>query len=305
MDRVVIVTKPTRLEELVDEHMNEGVAAFVLDSHGQSIAPYQEEDLRYRRALDTVRQQIPNDLMTATLPRNEIPQFLFRETDLVIPCGPDGLFVNVAQYVDRQLVLGVNPDPATVTGALMTFAPYQVRNVIERIRKGEYGVEALPFAKAVIDNDRTVWGLNDLFIGRSDQVSARYKVTLGMRSEHQSSSGVIVSTGVGSSGWMRAIQAMFEGLSDEVGTSYALSRLPSPVEPELVFVVREPFPTPTTGVSLVTGRVIPGAALELVCEMSKGGVIFSDGIVERAVPWGAGSTVVITVGDRTLRRIAH
>jgi NAD kinase len=305
VDRVVIVTKPTRLEELVDEHMNEGVAAFVLDSHGQSIAPYQEEDARYRRALDTVRQSIPNDLMTAILPRAEIPQFMFRETDLVIPCGPDGLFVNVAQYVDRQLVLGVNPDPASVTGKLMTFSPHQVRNVIERIRKGEYGVDALPFAKAVIDNDRTVWGLNDIFIGRSDQVSARYTITFGMRSEHQSSSGVIVSTGVGASGWMRAIQAMFEGLSDEVEPSYALSRLPSPVEPELVFVVREPFPTPTTGVSVVTGRVVPGGALELVCEMSKGGVIFSDGIVERAVPWGAGSTVVITVGDRTLRRVAH
>jgi len=304
VDRVVIVTKPTRLEELVQEHMNEGVAAFVLDSHGQSIVPYQEEDKRYRWALDVLRQQIPNDLMVAVLPRAEIPQFLFRDTDLVVPCGPDGLFVNVAQYVDRQLVVGMNPDPRSVSGALMTFSPYQFRWLLQRIRNGEYGVEELPFARAVIDNDRTVWGLNDIFIGLGNQVSARYRITYDGQSEHQSSSGVIVSTGVGASGWMRAIQAMFDGLMEGETVDYALSSLPDPQEPELVFVVREPFPTPSTGVSIVTGRIVPGVSLELVCEMSKGGVIFSDGIVERAVPWEAGSTVVITVGDRVLRRIA-
>lgn len=302
MDRVVIVTKPSRFEELVLQHLTEGAAQFVLESRGQSIQSYKEEDATYKAALSEVRRQIPNDLPVTSVTREDLPNFLFRDKDLIVVCGPDGLFANLAKYIGNQPVLTVNPDPKTIAGVLMLFPPNAVGSVIAQAQDGKHQLESLPFVKASINDDRVVWGINDIFIGRKDHVSARYEISFGNQKEHQSSSGIIVSTGVGSTGWMRSVAAMVSGLTRE-GMAHKLSMLPSATSNELVFVVREPFPSPNTGTNLVTGRVVPGRPLMVSSEMPDGGYIFSDGVVEKAVEWNAGSKVVISVGDRYVQRI--
>src|SRR5215469_4334160 len=157
MDRVVIVTKPSRLEELVLRHLTEGAAQFVLESNGQPIAPYKEEDATYKAALSEIGRQIPNDLPVTSVSREDLPNFLFRETDFIVVCGPDGLFVNLAKYIGNQPVLTVNPDPKNVAGVLMLFPPHAVGAVIARAQQGKHRLEGLPFAKASIDDDHVVW----------------------------------------------------------------------------------------------------------------------------------------------------
>ena len=303
MDRIVIVTKPTRLEELVQIHLTEGAAEFILESRGQSITPYRSEDATYRSALATVRQQLPNDIAVTFVARGDLPNFLFRDNDLVIVCGPDGLFANVAKYLGKQLVLTVNPDPSTVAGILMLFPPKAVGSTIAKVRAGTHQSEKLPFVKASInDGEKILWGINDLFIGRNDHVSARYSITLGIQSENQSSSGIIVSTGIGATGWMRSVAAMVAGLVPS-GTAHKLTNLPATIQNELVFVVREPFPSPTTKTNLVTGRIVPGKPLVVNSAMASGGYIFSDGVTEKAIEWNAGSKITVTVGERHIERI--
>jgi hypothetical protein len=303
MDRVVLVTKPSRFEELVRSHLTEGAARFVLESQGESIEPYEREDQAYQSALAEIRRQIPVDLPVATVTRQELPQFLFRDKDLVIACGPDGLFANLAKYVGDQPVLTVNPDPASVAGVLMLFPPVAAGQMIARVQENRHRIERLPFIKASIDDDRVVWGINDVFLGRTDHVSARYEVSFRGRKERHSSSGIIVSTGVGATGWMRSIAVMAAALAR--GGSPALARLPAASSNELVFVVREPFPSPPTGTSIVTGRVMPGMPLVVTSEMPSGGYIFSDGVTEKAVEWKAGSKVTVSVGERYVRRIVE
>lgn len=304
MDRIVIVTKPSRLEELVRQHLTEGTAQFVLESRGQSIESYKEEDAVYRAALAQVRQQIPNDIPVTSVNREDLPNFLFRDKDLIVVCGPDGLFANLAKYVGNQPILTVNPDPKNIAGVLMLFPPQAVGDMIAKAQEGKHQCEQLPFVKASIDDDRVIWGINDIFIGRKDHVSARYEISFGHQKEPQSSSGIIVSTGVGSTGWMRSIATMVSGLTRE-GMSNKLSVLPDATSNELVFVVREPFPSPNTGTSIVTGRVIPGQPLVVDSAMPEGGYVFSDGVVEKATEWNAGSKVVVSVGDRYVQRIVR
>jgi NAD kinase len=302
MDRVVIVTKPTRLEELVRQHLTEGTAQFVLESSAQSIDAYREEHRSYHGALAEVRRQIPNDLPVASVSRSDLPNFLFRDHDLVIVCGPDGLFVNAAKFLGSQPVLTINPDPRTVAGVLMLFPPEAVGRQIARVQAGTHRVDCLPFVKAALDDGRVVWGINDIFLGRRDHVSARYEIEFDGHRERQSSSGIIVATGTGSTGWIEAVAAMVAGLVPG-GRSHRLSVRPDSSAAELVFVVREPFPSPTTATSLVTGRVVPGHPLVVYSQMPDGGAIFSDGIVEKSVEWNSGSRVVVTVGDRSVRRL--
>lgn len=300
VDRVVIVTKPTALAELVRRHHTVGAARFALESQGQDIAPYEAEDAACRDAEEATRRAIPGDLPVASVTRADLPRFLFRDQDLVVAVGGDGLFANLAQHIRGQPVIGVNPDPATVAGVLMRFAPEQVATAVAAVLAGRAREERLPFAKATVDG-QVLWGINDLFVGRADQVSARYDVEFAGRRERQSSSGVLVSTGVGSTGWMRSVVGMVSALAP--GARGPLARLPDPADQELVFVVREAFPSPQTGTSIVTGRVLPGSPLSLVSRMASGGCLFSDGIVERTLAWPAGATATVTVGERHLRRV--
>jgi hypothetical protein len=182
----------------------------------------------------------------------------------------------------------------------MLFAPAEVGAIIAKVLEGKHRCEDLPFVKAVIDNDKVVWGINDIFIGRKDHISARYSIAYGGRTEVQSSSGVIISTGIGSTGWMRSVATMVQGIA---GPNHKLARLPSPSDSELVFVVREPFPSPNTSVSIITGRITARHELTLSSGMADGGYIFSDGVIEKAVEWNSGSTVVVTVGERYVSRV--
>jgi hypothetical protein len=301
-DRIVLVTKPTRLEELVQRHLTVGAARFFLQSCGQSIDPYQFEHDRQYRSLNVLRRNLPPEIPLIEVTRADLPSSMFREKDLIVVSGPDGLFVNTSKYIDAQPIITVNPDPQTIVGEHMLFTPNQVGDVIARVQAGTHRLEALPFVKALIDNDREVWGINDIFIGRKDHVSARYEIKFGSQSEHHSSSGIIVSTGVGSSGWLCSITKMVEGLI-RPGQPHKLIALPSATKKELVFVVREAFPSPNTDTSLITGRVVPGKPLTVISQMPEGGYIFSDGVIEKASEWNAGSTVVVTVGDRFVNRV--
>ncbi len=207
----------------------------------------------------------------------------------------------IAQYVTTQTVLTVNPDKKTVAGVLMLFDPSEVGSVLTEVLADEAQYEELPFIKASIGVDKTLWAINDIFIGRKDHVSARYRINYAGRSEAQSSSGIIISSGVGSSGWLKSIQVMVEAISGR-GT-HRLSSTPAPSDTELVFVVREPFPMPNTGTSIVTGRIRPGMPLTVNSEMPNGGCVFSDGITERTISWNAGDIVQISVGERFIKRI--
>lgn len=301
MDRVVLVTKPTQLDELILLHNTFGAAQFILEAKNQYIDSYEEEDDAYKRAISEIRSQIPNDLPIASVSREDLPNFLFRESDLIIVCGPDGLFANLAKYVGNQPILTVNPNPKSIAGILMKFPPHDVGRNIKLVLDGKHKTENLPLAKASIDNIQTVWGINDIFIGRKDQISARYQIDFNNQSEHQSSSGIIVSTGIGSTGWICALAKMVTGLSDD--NNHQLSILPKPTSDELVFAVREPFPSINTQTNLITGRISPGKPLSITSEMPTGGFIFSDGLIEKAVKWEVGSTVIVSIGDRYVQRI--
>jgi hypothetical protein len=66
----------------------------------------------------------------------------------------------------------------------------------------------------------------------------------------------------------------------------------------LCFTVREPFPTRTTGASLVFGRVTAETPLILESQMAENGVIFSDGIEKDFLEFNSGTRAQIGLAER-------
>ncbi len=305
LNRVMLVTKRSPLEELVLKHQTFGKAEFTLKAAGESIATYVEEDAHYQAALNTIRRQVPNDLPVAVMRREDLSNanFQFRDTDLIVACGPDGLFVNLARYVRDQPVLTVNPG-VFGAGTLMLFPPSEVGSAVALIQSGKHHLERLPLLKAVIDDERVVWAASDIFIGRTDKVAAWYEISFGRSKEAQGSDGILVASAIGSTGWIKSVVNMVEGLLEERGR-HKLSNLPAAASNELVFVVQNPISSSAVGRSIVTGRITPNNPLVVHSRMPEGGSVFSDGMLEQAQEWSAGSSVVVSVGERYVQRVVR
>lgn len=280
--KVILVTRKTRLEELVQRFNSLAQARFYLEHLGADFDDYQREHDTYRAAHDTVMQTVAAFPRRQMLDRAFLPNFLFGPDDIVVALGQDGLVANTMKYLTGQPLIGVNPDPARHDGVLLPFVPRDLGAVLADVVADRRGARAVSLARATLSDGQVLHAVNDLFVGARTHTSARYEITLGERRETQSSSGLIISTGLGSTAWMKSIitgaRVIAAGLG---GGTIAPAEVYAPLAwdtDRLLFAVREPFPSFASQAGLVFGTVEAGCELHLRSLMPEEGVIFSDGI---------------------------
>lgn len=293
LEKLVIVTRRTRLDELVARFNTPGQARFYLEHSGGDYAEYQHEHDTYGQALDDLRRALDLGLPRQFLDRSLVPTYTFSPGDLVITLGQDGLVANTAKYVGSQPIVAVNPDPRRFDGLLMPFALPQVRQGIEEVLKGTAQLRRVTLAEARLKDGQRLLGFNDLFIGAKTHVSARYRIGWQNRQEEQSSSGVLVSTGVGSTGWMSSVFRMAAGVATFTGGRPGQALRLAWEDPRLLFAVREPFQSRHSQAELVAGLLQPDEPLMIQSRMPSGGVIFSDGMEQDYLEFNAGAAVEI------------
>jgi len=222
--------------------------------------------------------------------RPDLDRFLFEPEDVVVAVGQDGLVANVAKYLHGQPVIGVNPSRQLYDGVLVRHAPSAVAELVHDAARGAECEERTMAEASTPDGQRLV-ALNEIFLGHKSHQSARYRLRFGEQEERHSSSGLIVCTGTGATGWAKSISLRREGCPE----------LPAPTSRDLAFLVREPWPSVATGTGLAHARVGPGATLEVTSEMNEGGVVFGDGIEEDHLdlPWG--QLVTVRAAPQALR----
>jgi hypothetical protein len=300
-EKIVLVTRKTRLEGLVERFNTRGQAKFYLEHSGGNFDLYEREHEMYYEAVRQLRDALQNLTKFQEFERSFLPNFDFGKGDIVVTIGIDGLVVNTAKYLDGQPLVAVNPDPVHIDGILLPFdiarAPQAVRNVLNKrvlIRK-------ISMAEVKLNDGQSLLAFNDLFIGEHSHVSARYTIQIGEHAEHHSSSGIIVSTGVGSTGWLSSLFNMTNGMLAGFGHDKS-GFLPPPKldweDEQLVFVVREPFVSKTSHANIVCGTISPDAPLVLHSEMPEGGVIFSDGVELDFLSFNAGATATIGLASK-------
>jgi NAD kinase len=300
-EKIVIVTRKTVLEELVARFNTVGQAKFYLEHAGQDFAPIEATHRSYHAVLDEVRALVPPDVKRQVIDRAFLPQFTFGEADLVVTVGPDGLVVNAAKYLDGQPIFAVNPDPARVEGVLLPFAMADVSRVLKEAVYGVPAIKQVTMAEAALNDGQRLLAFNDLFVGVRSHVSARYRIAHEDRAEDQSSCGILVATGAGSTGWLRSVYAGAAGVMQGVGENAAApsdgGRFPWDAE-RLVYVVREPWPSKTTGASMVHGVITRDRPLIVTSQMAENGVIFSDGIEADYLAFTAGLAVTVGLAQK-------
>ncbi len=297
----VLVVRHTRLQELVRQRGSLAQARFYLEHLGADFGDYLAEHQHYQHALAQVHATLQNSGRYQVMERSFLPNMVFGPDDVVIALGPDGLVANTLKYLQGQPLLGVNPDPARWDGLLLPFSPADLPAALRDVLAQRRPLQAVTMAEATLPDGQRLLAVNDLFIGAQSHVSAQYRIASGSVCERQSSSGVIVSTGLGASGWLRSV---LHGARQLAGLPAAPAQDGAPPDtasrshwgqPRLRFAVREPFPSRHTQASLVTGTVSEGQPLEIESLMPEGGVIFSDGMPDDRLHFAAGMRARIQV----------
>ncbi|MDR2153296.1 MAG: hypothetical protein LBO72_10805 [Helicobacteraceae bacterium] len=381
--RIVVIVRETRLEKVLASQNTMTQAKFYIGSLGGDFGEYEAEHNQYNASIQETRQAIEGLGKVQLLDRKYLPNFIFAEGDVVLAVGQDGLVANAIKYLDNQPIIGVNPDASRWDGVLLPFAPKDAARIIRETLAGKRRIEEVSMAKARLQNGQELLAVNDFFIGQRTHVSARYIIKHAGAQEPQSSSGVIVSTGLGSTGWLKSviagatrisasvigrpygakqesenlmaeddmgeithgaaelsqeeaqaavirkfmganketasIEAMKEDFDRLMGTRGAtLSRKKKPVaarkksygpselssvigkwgSDELIFAVREPFPSKTTGTNLTFGKISRDAPLRIESLMGENGVIFSDGMENDFLAFNFGAEAAITLAEK-------
>lgn len=296
--KLILVTRKTRLQGLVERFNTHSQARFYIEHSGGDFADYEREDDAYRTALEVLRRSLDFDLPQQLVDRALIPTFQFQKEDLIITLGQDGLVANTAKYAGAQPIIGINPEPTRFDGILLPFLPGQARLAVGHVLEAKAKLREVTLAAVTLEDGQKLLAFNDLFLGARSHVSAMYRISCGQKQETQSSSGILVSTGAGSTGWVSSVFNMASSVSQFCGGT-ALEGIRMPWEDRrLLYVVREPFISRHSQAGIVAGMLEANEELVLESLMPSGGAIFSDGMEADFLAFDSGAIAYVTAAEQ-------
>jgi len=273
-------------------------AKFYIESSDGDFEFFELEHNTFYESLSKIKEIITGNLKYKVINRSFLPTYIFTENDLVLVIGQDGLVANTAKYVNGLPIIGINPDIDRYDGILLKHSPNDLSGILKKVMKGNYETKQVTMAKATLNDDQILLAFNDFYIGADSHVSSRYSIEFNGKKEQQSSSGIIISTGAGSTGWLSSVFNMTNNISEyyksnknECGTTLDWN------DNKLVFVVREPFLSKMSQINIGYGIITKNRALKIESNMPTKGVIFSDGIESDFLNFNSGSIVEIGIAD--------
>jgi len=262
---------------------------------GEDYGAYALEENKLQETTFQIKSALADLGPVLEIDRTLLPSISFLKDDILVAIGQDGLVANALRYAGSLPIFGVNPDTEAYEGTLLHFS---ARSVVDYLKGSpshqEY--EEITLAEGKLSTGATIRAANDIFIGKGDHTSALYRISHKQQAEHHSSSGIIISTPMGATGWQRSvIEGSIRILSVITGQSNK-SIKPPPIskgDNNLRFWVREPWPSFKSQSHLVAGKITEKAPLRVISEMGENGIIFADGMQSDAFSFPAGETLTI------------
>lgn len=203
---------------------------------------------------------------------DDLDRELLRPASLVISLGGDNYLQNVSHFIDQQIILAVNSDPVGSDGSLTNFTADSLREFLPRLNAGHFNIEEWTRLRVVL-NGRSIETLSvsEIYIGAHKSTDmSRYilevdNLLTGNLKEEQKSSGLVIATPAGETGWYSAASRYIHFYNNRDNRDYdepllwPFTPTVHKTEKNAFLIVREPFVTSRLGRSrgygLLTGRI--------------------------------------------------
>jgi NAD kinase len=303
VEYAIIVRNKTRLETLIERFNTKVQAKFYIERSGGNFEDYEKEHEKFHSSLSLVQRQLSKVIKNKIVDRSFLPSFIFNANQVVVAIGQDGLVANTAKYVNEIPIIAINPDSERYDGVLLPFRPENFIPAIENVINNRFHVKETFFAEARLNDGQRLLAFNDLFIGASTHISARYRISYNKKTEEHSSSGIIVSTQAGSTGWLSSIFNMTYGMHKFIEHNAEKTKYAHLKDNQLMFAVREPFASKKTQTNIQAGILSEQNELTIESFMPNYGVIFSDGIESDFLKFNSGSIVTVKTAKEKARLV--
>lgn len=297
VEYAIIIKNKTRLEALIERFNTKAQARFYIERSGGDFSDYEIEHEIFHSSLSSVQRNLSTVLKNKIVERRFLPSFIFNDKQVVITVGQDGLVANTAKYVKQIPIVAINPDRERFDGVLLPFNSDNFLTAIDKVIANNYTSKWTSFAEAKLNDGQRLLAFNDLFIGAASHVSARYQITYKNRTEEQSSSGIIISTQAGSTGWLSSVFNMSFGIHRFIEKDNSKKKYAKLKDNQLMFAVREPFASKKTQVETTAGIIAGQSKLIIESFMPNNGLIFSDGIETDFLKFNSGAIATIGIAD--------
>lgn len=298
IEYAIIVKNKTRLEALIERFNTKSQAKFYIERLGGDFYDYELEDEIFYESLNSLQSQLSKVMKHKIVDRAYLPSYIFSDKNMIVVIGQDGLVANTAKYSHARPIIAVNPDKQRYDGVLLPFDTTNFIGGVENVLSDNYLSRKVNFAEAHLNDGQRLLAFNDLFIGASSHISARYKLSFNESTEEQSSSGIIVSTQAGSTGWLSSVFNMAYGVTGLFEKNIK-PKQPKLKENQLLFAVREPYKSIRTHADISVGLINNQKHLCIESLMPTGGIIFSDGIESDFLQFNSGTIATIGIANET------
>ncbi len=305
VEYAIIIKNKTRLETLIERFNTKAQAKFYIERSGGDFNDYEKENEIFHQSLSVVQRNLASVLKNKIVDRSFLPSFIFNNNQVVLAVGQDGLVANTAKYVQRIPIIAINPDPERFDGILMPFNSTNFLPAVDAVINNNYQSKLTSFAEAKLNDGQRLLAFNDLFIGASSHISARYQLTFNNHTEEQSSSGIIVSTKAGSTGWLSSVFNMSLGIHNFVERDQRMKKDVKLKDNQLLFAVREPFESKKTQIKTTVGIIAGQTKLVVQSLMPNHGLIFSDGIETDFLKFNSGAIATIGIAEEKANLVQH
>ncbi len=274
------------------------------DKGSGEFSDFEDDHKQYYLILEAIQNIAAKHLKIKIVESSFLPSFIFSENDIIIVIGQDGLVANTAKYTNQLPIIAINPDPTRFDGVLLPFTVQTFERAFLQVIQNRYKYQMATMADVLMNDGQRLLAFNDFFVGTVSHTSARYLLTFDGETETHSSSGIIISTGAGATGWLSSLFNMANGMNRIFGTGQVCQNPAITRDNDsLVFVVREPFLSKTSQITINAGIITPQKELVIESLMPKTGIIFSDGLESDKLKFNTGSIAKIGVAKEKAKLV--
>lgn len=265
-------------------------------THEQLIKKYAQDNIdadrilkshdRQKESLNSLQKYFHNFQFVS---RENFTRETARNADIIIALGGDNHLQYVSHFIDSTLLMGVNSDTARSEGALTYFTAEDFEKILLKIEKDDFDIEEWQRLECILNGTSISLTTSEYFLGENARkFMSRHILKIGDKEEEQKGSGLLVSTGAGSTGWY----------DSECRYLYPDGNIFPKTSKYARFLNTAPYRGKLNGYSMLEGKLEEGMELTVYSLNDSKGIVTSDSIED--YDFNIGAKAVIKLSKKPL-----